>query len=396
MITQLTINGFKAVFSSKLKLGDFTLLIGRNGAGKSTAVEALQFLRDATFRGLAAATGPYANFEELVNRRAEDLYLDLRFGRSRKAVPVHYELGVERAVGLSEGAPRPIVAYETCTIGQTRAAQRIIRSRKGKRGPAFRWIGVRGAKPLVVRSGDELGLGYAGSVRASGAQDLRDYLSRAVFLRLSPTALAFPSRVVRGDWRPMLADDGHDLPLLLERMSASALKRVAERVRKIFQDVRGLHVVKNGEERYLAVQEHMRSRGGNRTYDIPSWMLSEGMRRVVALCALMEVEPRPSLLAIEEVENGLDPWTLERVLEALRDASGEIQVLLTTHSPFLLDHVELSDVVHVRRRRGDTTYEPIADLEDVIRYRGVLAPGAMFLSNVFGDRSPPTSQDAEE
>jgi len=396
MITQIKIFGFKAVFSSKLTLGNFTLLIGRNGAGKSTAVEALQFLRDATFRGLASATGPYANFDELVNRRAESLYLDVRFWRARKPLPVHYELGVERAAGLSDGVARPIVAYEKCTTGQTSGAQRVIRSRKGKRGPAFRWIGGRGATPLVIRAGDELGLGYTGSVRAVGAQDLRDYLSRAVFLRLSPTALAVPSRVERLTWSPILSDDGHDLPLLLERMSAATLKRVAERVRTIFQDVRGLHVVKSGEERYLAVQEHMRSRGGNRTYDIPSWMLSEGMRRVVALCALMEIEPRPSLLAIEEVENGLDPWTLERVLEALRDASGEIQVLLTTHSPFLLDHVELSDVIHVRRLRGDTTYEPVENLDDVIQYRGVLAPGAMFLSNVFGDRSAPTSQDAED
>ncbi len=72
-----------------------------------------------------------------------------------------------------------------------------------------------------------------------------------------------------------------------------------------------------------------------------------------------------------------------------------MQVILTTHSPFLLDRIDLSDVVHVRRVRGDTTYEPIADLRQVARYQGVLAPGAMYLSNVFGDRAAPTSQDGE-
>jgi predicted ATPase len=40
MITQIKIDGFKAVFSSKLTLGEFTLLIGRNGAGASSPAAA--------------------------------------------------------------------------------------------------------------------------------------------------------------------------------------------------------------------------------------------------------------------------------------------------------------------------------------------------------------------
>ena len=56
----------------------------------------------------------------------------------------------------------------------------------------------------------------------------------------------------------------------------------------------------------------------------------------------LEARPRPSVLIVEEIENGLDPWTLEFVFQALRDASTEAdgtQVIVTTHSPFLLDHV---------------------------------------------------------
>ena len=96
---------------------------------------------------------------------------------------------------------------------------------------------------------------------------------------------------------------------------------------------------------------------------------------------------------IEEIENGLDPWTLERVLDALRAASDEIQILLTTHSPFLLDHVDPSEVIHVRRDKGDTTYERVSDLKEVARYDRVLAPGAMYLSDVFGSNGAPDGGD---
>lgn len=391
MITALKLSGFKAVFSASLPLGPFTLLIGRNGAGKSSALESLQWLRDSLFRGLAIATGPNTDFHDLVNRRAESIFLDIRFETVPSGVPVHYELGVEQSA--DRAFARPLAKYEKCVVRRTSSAVRVIRSRKDAsgRGAPFRWVGT-GKRPFVLRSGDELGLAYAPSVQVTGALELHDFMSRSVFLRLSPIALAQAVRSERSSrWAPILADDGRDLPELLARMDAPARKRVAARIRKIFPDVRNIRVVKVGDERHFAVGEHMRSRGGNKTYEIPSWMLSEGLRRITAIFALLELQPRPSFIAIEEIENGLDPWTVQHVIEALRDASSEVQILLTTHSPFLLDHVDVEEVIHVQRDRGDTTYERVSEIAEAVRYAGVLAPGAMYLSNVFGDESAPTS-----
>ncbi|HRC58901.1 MAG TPA: ATP-binding protein, partial [Kofleriaceae bacterium] len=116
-----------------------------------------------------------------------------------------------------------------------------------------------------------------------------------------------------------------------------------------------------------------------------AWLLSEGMRRIVAIFALLEARPRPSLLAIEEIENGLDPWTLAYVLGELHQASAEgVQVIVTTHSPFLLDHVDIDEVIHVHRRSGESTYQRVTDLPKVAKYKGVLAPGAMYLRKLFG------------
>ncbi len=130
----------------------------------------------------------------------------------------------------------------------------------------------------------------------------------------------------------------------------------------------------------------MRSQGGTKVYTVPSRLLSEGTRRITALFALLAATPRPSLIAIEEIENGLDPWTLRFVLNSLRQASIEgVQILLTTHSPFLLDHVEPTEVLHVRRIKGDTVYEPITSFEDVIRNQNVIAPGAMYLAGYMND-----------
>lgn len=384
MLNALRIQGFKAIFDASLSsLGSFMLLIGRNGSGKSSAVEAIQWLRDATFLGVAAATSGYVDFNDLLNRRSESMRLDLRYQRSPQGRPVHYVLEVTRAR----------IRYERCVVGRTSGALTAIHSRALPKGQVARWVGGRG-RPILVRDGNELALRFTRTHGTGSAPDLVDFLERAVFLRLSPTAIAMPSRMESAAWRPLLSDDGHDLASLLMRMSVKQLGRVVDRLHDIFPGVEGLTVEPVGNEHRFTVRERMRARGGTRSFDIPSSLLSEGMRRLVAIFALLESEPKPSLLVIEEIENGLDPWTLQYVLDALRTASNGIQILLTTHSPFLLDHVASDEVIHVQRQAGDTSYERVSELEQVARYERVLAPGAMYLSDVFGDSEAPDGDDA--
>jgi predicted ATPase len=182
----------------------------------------------------------------------------------------------------------------------------------------------------------------------------------------------------------ILAEDGSDLPNLVDRLSSQSRRKLALRVASIIDGIQSVRVVRRAGLRWIIMRERMKSRGGNKSFDLPAWMLSEGTRRLVAIFTLLELDPPPSLIAIEEVENGLDPWTLETVLDALRDAAATgIQIILTTHSPFLLDHVEPQQVIHVRRSRGDTTYESAASFDEIAKYEGVLAPGAMYLSKLF-------------
>ncbi len=131
----------------------------------------------------------------------------------------------------------------------------------------------------------------------------------------------------------------------------------------------------------------MLSRGGRQVHEIPSWLLSEGTRRLSAIFAVLAVEPRPSLIVIEEIENGLDPWTLTLVYGALHDAAAEgIQIILTTHSPFLLDSVPIEDVIHVRREGGDIELHAHLGVQlKCTKYENVVPPGAMYVSDYFDE-----------
>lgn len=378
MISQISVRGYKAIYNARVELGNFTLLIGRNGSGKSSVIEALQWLRDASNLGVRSAC-PYGSVADLINRRREKIDFDLWYKQSPRHPDVHYTLGVSESF---KAVPR--VVSEKCVVGATKAASTTITSRKGKRGPTWRWVHSRRSKRFSMNDDNELALGHARQGSSAATQSLQSFLARSVFLRLSPTDIAHPMAVYHERWSPILADTGRDLPALLERLSAAAKQRVANRVASIFPSIEGVDVRGDEKERYMIVHERMRSKGGTKRFDIPSWMLSEGLRRLVAIFALLESDdPRPSLLAIEEVENGLDPWTLQHVLDALRDASSSVQIVLTSHSPFLLDHVPLSDVIFVKRSKGDSSYLPASEIRSAENFSGVLAPGGLYLSGLF-------------
>jgi energy-coupling factor transporter ATP-binding protein EcfA2 len=393
MLTRVSISGFKAIREADdVALAPFSLFIGRNGSGKSSFLEALQWLQESLVKGVGAATAErFGSFDELVHRLSPGIWLDLSMDHGSRHV--RYELWVERG----------IVAWERCREGPEGEGRATLSTRKGSRGPAVR--SIAGANP--VRDGDTLALAQVAKTEARGAERLFGFLRNAVFLRLSPAALARrDTPLVRGR-SGILAEDGSNLAALLARMSPEQRERIAGRVAEVIHGIEAIDVVEAGQRGYFQARERLtykpRARrpavtGGRApprrrqavgpppwsVHAIPAWLLSEGTRRIAAIFALLESSPPPSLIAVEEIENGLDPWTLQFVLRALREAASEgVQILLTTHSPYLLDQVEPDMVIYVSREDGEVTYTPADTYDDVKKYMGVVPTGAMYTSGYF-------------
>ncbi len=361
-----------------MQLGPLTLLIGRNGSGKSSLVEALQWLQGAVFQGLRESTlSRFAKFDGLVNRTCDETSIRLFF-RSEESRTTRYGFTVKP---FEQGL---LVQTESCSEATSKMpfAKPIIQSKRLSNGSVVR--SIKGGNP--VRDNDALALASVTKTKALGAERLLEFLRSAVFLRLSPTAMALPGRLLPRTRGPALDEEGREIVALLNQLNAAQRANVAKAVAQVIGGVEDISVVSEVAEGYYQTHERMRTPSGTQVFPVPSWMLSEGTRRITAIFALLTMEPKPSLIAIEEIENGLDPWTLQFVLRALREASNDgVQILLTTHSPFLLDHVAIDEVIHVRRNRGDTEYEPITTFDDVVKNQGVVAPGAMYIAGYMLD-----------
>jgi predicted ATPase len=95
-------------------------------------------------------------------------------------------------------------------------------------------------------------------------------------------------------------------------------------------------------------------------FELPGQAISTGVRLLIVFVALAYHPRPPRLILIEEPENGIHPRRLKNVVDLLREiaagkhGSNSAQVIITTHSPYLLDMVNLEkEQVLVFRRNAD-------------------------------------------
>jgi predicted ATPase len=137
---------------------------------------------------------------------------------------------------------------------------------------------------------------------------------------------------------------------------------------------------------YLALGERWPASGQRQYAPIPGWMMSTGTLRALAILAVLRHPEPPALLVVEEIENSLDPRTLALVIDEIRRAvkAGRTQVILTTHSPLLLDLVLLEHLIFVERPDGGPPrFRRPADSEDIRRFERSFSLGEMLSKDLF-------------
>lgn len=102
---------------------------------------------------------------------------------------------------------------------------------------------------------------------------------------------------------------------------------------------------------------------------IPARVLSEGTLRVLGLLALGGAKEPPALLGFEEPENGIHPRRIRMIADLLksRTATGDTQLIVTTHSPILPDMISDENLYTCRKEQGHTTIEPFSTLGNLWR-----------------------------
>jgi predicted ATPase len=331
-ITQLVLKRFRSIPSGVVTFDNPTILVGRNGSGKSNLVSAFSFLAEAMASPLQAVFDKAGGISAVRNRSSGQSYppnLGLRVDLGRmngKAASGSYAFEVKalKNYGFS-------VVREQCSV----ASEGGDIAWFDRAGTKFR-SNVRGVNPALDPASLSLPL-VGGEVKF--APVLRALAAMRVY-SIEPGKLR---EMQEPDSGTSLKADGSNATSVLkeiERQSAGDLKRVSDILETIVPNTTRVQVKKHGKNLSL---EFTQEWGAKKRLRFEGFSMSDGTLRAIGLLAAVFQRPAPSLIAVEEPEATIHPGALESVLDLLRHASKHMQVVITTHSPELLDTKWIAD-----------------------------------------------------
>lgn len=135
--------------------------------------------------------------------------------------------------------------------------------------------------------------------------------------------------------------DGSNLPWVIEELRKEPIRfqQWVEHIQTALPDIEDIETIERQDDRH----RYLRIRYANGTA-IPSWLVSDGTLRMLALTIPAYLPGFSGVYLIEEPENGIHPRAIETVIQSLSSVYGA-QILIATHSPLVISLVEPSDVL---------------------------------------------------
>jgi predicted ATPase len=307
MIKQVQIKNFRCFRDVTVDLEPFTVLIGKNDTGKSTLLEAL----DRCLR--APSHSP--NFDDEMWQQR------VRAGQPMESLSVQIRLDSDCSIALQKGLAATLGPKLPKQEAAVRFAKRLIRSPM----PPYRLHAEN------LRSSSQVGGAFTSKPLDPVGKGLAAVLDR------------------------ILSEDREVFDMIEEglKQRLPAIKRLRLRPQR------------EGNSNKIVGFD---LRGGAK---LDARQVSDGVMLVLAFLTIAHDEHAPSLLMVEEPENGIHPKQLREVLVLLRALTGRernpIQVILTTHSPYVLDFVPQESVRVFRRdaESGDVEVLPFAETKEI-------------------------------
>ncbi len=367
-LRSIRVKNFKAIVDSRtVTFGKLTVFVGYNGSGKSSIVEALETYQQTLMHGYQTALRQWGGFRHACNKSATG-------SRIRRRIELLPSFGDDA---------RTAMRHELA-IGSDADGQIVDMHAERIRLP-------RG----VMTERSQIAAAYRGGEDRSWFFDLPNDYKDALqqvwgwqFLSMNADKMGQPTPLHQLPTRVRLQRDGVNIAEVMRdirKVDVHAYDGIIDAMRYVLPYATDLEP-RISSDGSLQTTLELRETGGS---NVPGWMLSTGTLRVLALLALLRHPTPPPLIVVEELENGLDPRCIHLLVEEIRNATneGHTQVIVTTHSPYLLDLLHIDHIVLVERGDdGGAVFRRPADSAVVQQWAKDYAPGRLYTMSVLEKR----------
>ncbi|HEX8440083.1 AAA family ATPase [Archangium sp.] len=354
MITSIQLRSFKGHRDTTVPLGRLTVLVGPNGTGKTSVLQALSLLAKLVDDKPAKVLRDDMSPQDLL-RRSEQGPITLAVEGTDNALP--WKLAIQ----LSQPLPGH---HQGMRVDWSYGAQNGYE--------------------------DTISVPLASEVPELEAEKVRlaSLVSPAVLYHFDARRIA--AAAYSSEENPALEADGGNTAVVLAALKLEreeVFEQIESELRRVVPSVQRIRVrrIKMPQGLMLNTEERI----GNKVFidfqgatDIPAHGASEGTLISLALLTALCSPNRPRILLLDDIDQSLHPQAqmelmgeLKRLLEGFPD----VQLVATTHSPYILDALEPSDVrVFAPRKDGSVACRSLSEHPQAEKMRGVLTAGQLW------------------
>lgn len=352
------------------RLTPLTVVIGKNGVGKSTLFDAFGFLSDCLRFGVeeaCGARGPRGFRNILSNGEKGQIEFEVYYRENGKSRPIIYELSIDL-----DKSGRPFVLKER--LSEAVRIKEIRKVRKYsflllKNGKGNVWSGrLRGSEtdteddgraPLVESTRLCTSKEKPGKPEPVELDDSRKLgISTLGSLKQHPRISAFRRFVEGWHLSYFTPDAARNLPLaghhehlnvrgdnlanVLQFMESEHPKRFRAIVRKVAKEIPGINKISTKE----TIDGRLLIRFADKGFRQPFYAqhVSDGTLKLLSYLVLLEDPKPPPFLCVEEPENGIYHKLLESLAMEFREHASDTQIFITTHQPYFVDGLNPNEV----------------------------------------------------
>lgn len=375
-IKRVALKNYKSIAACDVALQSLTFLVGPNGSGKSNFLDALRFVTDGLRTSLDHALRDRGGINDVRRRSGGH--------------PTHFGIRLEFQLPTGEEG------YYAFRIGAKQQGDYEVQQEKcWVHAPAV----FEQSHHFEVQSGEIVEKSDAVFppatsdrlylVNAAGLPAFRpvfNALSSMGFYNLNPDRIR---DLQQPDAGRLLTRDGSNLASVLAQMSAESAhhkERVEEYLGKIVSGIRGVEARNLGPKETIEFRQTVVGQGN--PWRFLAANMSDGTLRALGILVALFQSANGAgdlvpLVGIEEPEVALHPAAAGVLVDSLRDASRLRQVLVTSHSPDLLDdeRIETGNILAVAARDGSTEIAPVDEASRAALHQRLYTAGELLRMN---------------
>ena len=371
LLTRVVLRNYKSIAACDVAPAQLSFLVGPNGSGKSNFLDALRFIADSLQFSLDHALRDRSGINEVRRRSGgHPTHFGIRVEFNLEDSRGHYAF----RVGAKAGGGYEVQEEECYVLQGGSAGHHYYNVKKGR-------VAKSTLSPPPAAAADRLYL-----VNVSGVDAFRpvyDALSGTGFYNLNPEAIRDVQQTDPGE---LLKRDGSNAASVLATLgtrSSDFKKRIEDYLGKVVPGVAGVDRRTVGPRETLEFRQEVR--GAQHPWRFFASNMSDGtLRAFGVLLALFQVagnsKSHRRLIAIEEPEVTLHPAAAGVLIDSLRDAAEHAQILVTSHSPDLLDNNEISadSIFAVVARYGESRIGPLDETGRAVLRDHLYTAGELF------------------